>query len=100
MPESRRRKKKPSSRPVATLTPGAAGPQSGVKPGAKKASAAPSPPWFGWMLLGIFAVGIAWLLTYYFSNGTAIGMSHLGGWNVAIGFAFILAGLGLATQWK
>ena len=44
--------------------------------------------------------GIAWLLVYYFSNGGVLGMEHLGGWNLAVGFAFIVGGLGMATQWK
>jgi hypothetical protein len=97
VPESRRRKKKTTTR-TATPTLSSAQPQAAAAK--KKSVRAESPPWFGWMLLGFFAVGIAWLLTYYFSNGTALGMDTLGGWNVAIGFAFILAGLGLATQWK
>jgi hypothetical protein len=27
-------------------------------------------------------------------------MQHLGGWNLAVGFAFIVGGLAMATQWK
>jgi hypothetical protein len=89
VPESRRRKKK-DARPVAPLRPAT---QSNRK-------AATSPPWFSGLLLGLFAVGIAWLLTYYFSNGGVLGMQHLGGWNLAVGFGFIVGGLGMATQWK
>ncbi len=89
MPESRRRKKK-NARPASA--PATARP-------AKK-QAASSPPWFGGVLLACFVVGIAWLLTYYFSSGGVLGMQHLGGWNLAVGFGFIVAGLGLATQWK
>jgi hypothetical protein len=59
-----------------------------------------SPPWFGGLLLGLMLFGIAWLLTYYFSNGGVLGMEHLGGWNLAVGFGFIVGGLGMATQWK
>jgi hypothetical protein len=62
--------------------------------------AATSPRWFGGAILGCFLVGIAWLLTYYFSNGGVLGMEHLGGWNLAVGFGFIIVGLGMATQWK
>ena len=29
-----------------------------------------------------------------------LGMQHLGGWNLAVGFGFIVSGLGMATQWK
>ncbi len=90
MPVSRRRKKKDARRPVAPLD---AEPR-------KRVSNAPSPPWFGGLLLAFFVVGIAWLLVYYFSNGAALGMRHLGGFNLVVGFGFIIAGLGMATQWK
>jgi hypothetical protein len=86
VPESRRRKpKKPTSaRPTATVA---------VK---KRRS---SPRWFGGMILGFFLIGIAYLLLYYFSNGGVLGMENLGGWNILIGFGFVVIGLGVATQW-
>jgi Cell division protein CrgA len=89
VPESRGRKKKDARRtaPRPTAAPG-------------RRQNIPSPHWFGGLLLGLFAVGIAWLLTYYFSNGGVLGMQHLGGWNLAVGFGFIVGGLGMATQWK
>ena len=89
MPVSRRRKKKDARR----LAPAGVAPPHSTKKG-------PSPRWFSGLLLGLFVVGIAWLLTYYFSNGGILGMQHLGGWNLAVGFAFIVGGLGLATQWR
>jgi len=89
VPESRRRKKKDARRIA---------PRPAAAPGRRQNT--PSPRWFGGVLLGLFAVGIAWLLTYYFSNGGVLGMQHLGGWNLAVGFGFIVGGLGMATQWK
>jgi predicted lipid-binding transport protein (Tim44 family) len=89
VPESRRRKKK-DARPAARA--------AAAKPGRSQAAA--SPAWFGGLLGGLFLLGIVWLLVYYFSNGGILGMSHLGGWNLGVGFGFIVAGLGLATQWK
>lgn len=89
MPESKRRKKK-DARP--TVPVAAAGPA--------RRQPASSPPWFPFLLLGLFMFGIAWLLMYYFSNGGVLGLQHLGGWNLAVGFGFIVAGLGLATQWR
>jgi hypothetical protein len=97
VPESRRRKKKTSPRYVAPAMAGAGAPKKGDH---KKAVRAESPRWFGGLLLGLFGIGIAWLLIYYFSNGDALGMNHLGGWNLVVGFGFILGGLGAATQWK
>jgi hypothetical protein len=89
VPESRRRKKK-DARPAAPIREAAPGRRQSV----------PSPHWFGGLLLGSFLLGIAWLLIYYFSNGGVLGMKHLGGWNLAVGFGFIVGGLGMATQWK
>ena len=61
VPESRRRKKK-DARPAARAV--------AVAPGRRQT--APSPPWFGATLAGLFVVGIAWLLTFYFSNGDVV----------------------------
>ena len=89
VPESRRRKKK-DARPAARA--------AAVSPGRRQT--APSPKWFGATILGCFVFGIVWLLTYYFSNGDAFAWSHLGNWNLAIGFGFVVGGLGCSTQWK
>jgi hypothetical protein len=51
-------------------------------------------------MLAMFLIGIVWLLTYYFSNGGVLGMESLGGWNILVGFGFVVAGLGVATQWR
>ncbi|MBX6390335.1 MAG: cell division protein CrgA [Frankia sp.] len=85
MPESRRRKPKKEPVRLATTT--------------APAKRAPSPPWFGALILAFFLIGIAYLLIYYFSNGGVLGMDALGGWNILIGFGFIVIGLGVATQW-
>jgi hypothetical protein len=60
----------------------------------------PSPPWFGAMILAFFLIGIAYLLVYYFSNGGVLGLENLGGWNILIGFGFVVVGLAVATQWR
>ena len=90
MPESRRRKKKDARR--VGLAP-AGPPTRRTRRRLPRAGSAR-------LLLGLFVVGIAWLLIYYFSNGGVLGMQHLGGWNLAVGFGFIVGGLGMATQWK
>ncbi len=88
MPESRRRKKKSA-------------PQVAPASSAPRRKAAPSPPWYGALILAVFALGIAWLLVYYLSNGGVLGLEHLGaGGNLAIGFGFIVVGLALSTQWR
>jgi hypothetical protein len=85
MPESRSRK-----RPAYTPPPAPA----------RVTKKAPSPPWVGITILSLFAVGIAYLVTYYISNGGIVGQRSLGGWNIFVGFAFIVAGFGMLTQWR
>ncbi|WP_462188221.1 MULTISPECIES: cell division protein CrgA [unclassified Frankia] len=87
MPESRRRKPK---KPTPTTTAGAS---------ARKRKP-PSPLWFGGLILAFFLLGIAYLLVYYFSNGGVLGMEGLGGWNILIGFGFVVVGLAVSTQWR
>ncbi|MBL7494898.1 cell division protein CrgA [Frankia sp. CNm7] len=86
MPESRRRKPKNATQTRATTPVVAKRRQQ-------------SPRWFGGVILAFFLIGIAYLLTYYFSNGGVFGMEDLGGWNILIGFGFVVIGLGVATQW-
>ena len=88
MPESRRRKKKSTS---AVATPGVS---------TRRAAPPPSPPWYGGLILAMFVLGIVWLLVYYLSNGGVLGLENLGGWNLMIGFGFVVVGLGLATRWR
>ncbi|WP_322777788.1 cell division protein CrgA [Frankia sp. Cas4] len=86
MPVSRRRKKK------STTSPPQVAQVRKHKP--------PSPPWVGVMILALFAIGVIWLLVYYFSNGNVPGLDSLGAWNILIGFGFVVVGLGVATQWR
>ncbi len=89
MPESRRRKpKKKQSYRTAAAQP------------VKLSRAATNPAWLVPTMLALFVVAAAWLLTYYFSNGGVLGMQHLHGWNILIGFGLAVIGLGLATRWK
>jgi hypothetical protein len=59
-----------------------------------------SAPWVGAVMLAMFVIGIVWLATYYISGSDVPGMRALGGWNLAIGMGFILAGFGLAVRWN
>jgi Cell division protein CrgA len=86
MPESRRRKPKKASAPASTT----------VRVTKKR----PSAPWVGALILGLFLLGVVWLLAYYLSGGGLPGLDALGGWNIFIGFAFVVSGLGIATQWR
>ena len=81
MPKSRTR-----SKPVYTPPP-------------RAAKAKVSPPWLAPTMLGTFLVGLAWIIVFYVSNENWP-VAAMSGWNLVVGFAFIIAGLGLATKWR
>ena len=85
MPESKKRKK-------AVYTPP---PPAG---GTKKKG--PSPVWLAPLMLALFLIGIAWLVTYYIAGTDMPVVGSLGNKNLLIGFGFIIAGFGLSTQWR
>ena len=58
-----------------------------------------SPRWVAPLMVGLFLVGIVWLILFYVSNN-AIPVSALGNWNLLVGFGFIVAGFGVSTQWR
>ena len=58
-----------------------------------------SPPWLVPVMLGCLIVGLAWIALFYIT-GQDLPLPALGPWNLAIGFAFVVAGLGFATKWR
>lgn len=55
-------------------------------------------PWIAPAMVTFFVLGIIWLVVYYITNGDLpVG---IGNWNLAVGFGFICAGFGFATQWR
>ena len=59
-----------------------------------------SPRWVGPTIVVCLIVGLAWIAAYYITQGSFPGMSALGSWNLVVGFAFIIAGVALATTWR
>jgi hypothetical protein len=59
-----------------------------------------SPRWLGPLIITLWVFGAVYLVVAYFTNFDAPGMRALGNWNIAVGFAFIATGFGLATQWQ
>lgn len=57
-----------------------------------------NPPWLVPTMLGLLVAGLVWVVIgYLFSMAWPIpGIGH---WNLAIGFAMIIGGLGLTTRW-
>lgn len=69
-------------------------------PPTRSAKRTVSPPWVAPAMVTFFLLGVLWLATYYISNGDLWGMHALGSWNLAVGFALIMIGFGLSTQWR
>lgn len=92
MPESKRRKKKSTSKPefVEASQKAASGP---VKIG-------PS-PWVAPAMIGFLVVGLLWIVVFYLAGNDIGFMQSLGNlWNVAIGFGLIGIGFALSTRWR
>jgi hypothetical protein len=59
-----------------------------------------SPVWLVPTMLACLVLGLAWIALYYITNGGPSWMATLGGWNLVCGFALIVAGVVLATNWR
>ncbi len=82
MPESSSRKRPASAAPTVRSTT----PQ-------------PSPPWYAPVMVGLFIVGLAYIVTFYLSQ-QQYPLPSLGRWNIVVGFGVIMAGFGMATRWR
>jgi len=76
-------------------------PPTSVRPAAVSTArrSRPSPRWIPGLAVALILAGIAWLVTYYLSQG-AYPVADLTYWNLAIGFGFMVASLGVLTQWR
>ncbi|MCB7135753.1 cell division protein CrgA [Cellulosimicrobium marinum] len=83
MPESKSRKK-----PAKVREPRPPKPDTG------------NPRWLVPTMLGLMLLGLAWIVTFYLSGSAQLPVPPLGAWNLAVGFAFIIAGFALTTRWK
>lgn len=73
--------------------------------GGRKVARIGSSAWLAPTMVGAFIVGLTYLVVFYIAGPDIPGMNSIGGdlnalVNVAIGFAFIMVGFGLATRWK
>jgi hypothetical protein len=68
-------------------------------PPQRSSKAKVSPPWLVPTMLGCLIVGVAWIALFYITS-QHLPLPSLGPWNLAVGFGFIVAGLGLATKWR
>lgn len=56
--------------------------------------------WVAPTMVALLLIGLAWIVLYYVASGSIGFIADLGAWNVAIGFAFIFAGLMVSTRWR
>ncbi|WP_454050509.1 cell division protein CrgA [Cellulomonas sp. Marseille-Q8402] len=56
-------------------------------------------PWFLPVMLGLLVLGLLWIVVTYLTNFD-LPIPGIGSWNLAVGFAFALVGLGMATRWR
>jgi Cell division protein CrgA len=68
-------------------------------PPARSAKKRVSPVWVAPLMLGCFIVGIVWLVLFYVTGGS-LPIKSITNWNLLVGFAFIIAGFMISTQWR
>jgi hypothetical protein len=69
-------------------------------PPPRSAKAQVSPRWLVPTMLGCLLLGLVWISLFYVTSGSNPLQSPLGSWNLVVGFAFIIAGVSLATKWR
>ena len=89
MPKSKVRKK-PSYSPTPAALSGPAA----------KGLAKPSPRWFPAVMATFLVLGLAWIVVYYMAGESVPLIRSLGSWNFAVGFGFLVVGLGMAVRWR
>jgi len=62
--------------------------------------AKPSPRWFPVVMAALLVIGLAWIVVYYMAGESVPLISSLGNWNFAVGFGFLVVGLGMAVRWR
>lgn len=58
-----------------------------------------NPRWFVPVMVGLMLIGLIWVVTYYLTAGL-YPVQAWGNWNLAAGFAFIIAGFLMTTRWR
>lgn len=66
----------------------------------KAKAAGPSHPAYVAVMLGLIVLGLVWLVVYYLAMDRIQFIGDLGGWNLLIGFALMIAGLLMTMKWR
>lgn len=59
----------------------------------------PLPLWYKVIMFGLMIIGLLWIIVYYIAQGQAP-VSAAGGWNIVIGFGFVLVGFLMTMRWR
>jgi hypothetical protein len=60
----------------------------------------PSPAWYPIVMAAFLVIGLAYIVVYYMAAQSIPFMNSLGSWNFAVGFGFLVVGLGMAVRWR
>ncbi len=52
------------------------------------------------VMAAFLLIGLAYIVVYYMAAESIPFMNSLGSWNFAVGFGFLIVGLGLAVRWR
>lgn len=69
------------------------------EPKLPKTAAGTSPAWVAPLMLGLFGIGLIWIVVYYVSSAD-LPVEALGNGNMLVGFGFIIGGFIASTQWR
>jgi NADH:ubiquinone oxidoreductase subunit 2 (subunit N) len=69
-------------------------------PPPRRAKSKASLRWVVPAMLSCLIFGLIWIALYYVTSGSTPLQSALGAWNLVVGFAFIILGVGLSTKWR
>lgn len=58
----------------------------------------PSPSWWAPVMVTLMVIGLVWVVVYYVSQGE-LPIKSIHAWNLAVGFAFMIAGFAMTTRW-
>ena len=59
----------------------------------------PNPVWFKPIMFGFMLLGLAWIITFYLSQGS-LPIQAIGQANIAVGFGFLIIGFFMTTRWR
>jgi hypothetical protein len=90
VPKSKVRKKPSYAAPISSSA-GSTGAGRQVKP---------SPTWYPIAMAVLLIIGLAYIVVYYMAGERVPIMDTIGSWNFAIGFGFLVLGLGMAVRWR